>query len=217
MWGNHRTMQAPSGFEPPSGRNVAISVAVAAVVGVLVLITIIWPAEYGRDPTGIGDLLGITGLSTGTVTIEITDNIGGNEQVREAEIPDFGQPVPLPNPSIHQDEEGPPQTKEFEVMIPAESETEIKTVLRANKVILYSWQVDRGSIYSDFHGHNPEFGDEFFVRYREHQEGTGGSGSLVAPFDGEHGWYWLNYNDFPVTVTLTVTGYYDDTVDYGIF
>ena len=41
--------------------------------------------------------------------------------------------------------------------------------------------------------------------------------ALVAPFAREHGWYWLNYNDFPVTVSLTVTGYYDDTVDYGVF
>ena len=38
-----------------------------------------------------------------------------------------------------------------------------------------------------------------------------------APFTGEHGWYWLNYNDFPVTITLTVTGYFDDVVDYGLF
>ena len=38
-----------------------------------------------------------------------------------------------------------------------------------------------------------------------------------APFSGEHGWYWLNYNEFPVTVTLTVTGYFDDIIDYGIF
>jgi hypothetical protein len=30
-------------------------------------------------------------------------------------------------------------------------------------------------------------------------------------------WYWLNYNDFPVVITLTITGYFDDIVDYGIF
>ena len=35
-------------------------------------------------------------------------------------------------------------------------------------------------------------------------------------FAGEHGWYWLNYNDFPVTITLTVTGFFDDIKDYGI-
>jgi len=42
-------------------------------------------------------------------------------------------------------------------------------------------------------------------------------GSLVAPFGGEHGWYWVNFNEFPVVVSLSVTGYYEDIIDYGIF
>ena len=50
----------------------------------------------------------------------------------------------------------------------------------------------------------------------EDQETAGGSGSLVAPFAGEHGWYWLNVSNNPVTVTLNLTGYFDDTKDYGI-
>jgi hypothetical protein len=37
----------------------------------------------------------------------------------------------------------------------------------------------------------------------------------VAPFAGEHGWFWQNYNEFPVVITLTFSGYYDSTVDYG--
>ena len=66
-------------------------------------------------------------------------------------------------------------------------------------------------------GHDPAAGDDFFVRYEEQQAGTKGNGSLVAPFEGEHGWYWLNINEVPVTITLTVTGFFDDIVDYGIF
>ena len=66
------------------------------------------------------------------------------------------------------------------------------------------------------HGHDPAAGSEFFVRYRERTKRASAHGSLVAPFDGEHGWYWLNYNDFPVTITLTVTGFFDDIIDYGI-
>jgi hypothetical protein len=90
-------------------------------------------------------------------------------------------------------------------------------VMQSSKMIEYSWRVDRGSVYTDFHGHDPAAGNEYFVRYKEQQEGAGNNGSLVAPFAGEHGWYWLNYNDFPVVVTLTISGYFDDVVDYGIF
>jgi hypothetical protein len=204
--------------QAPSGKQLWLASAGAVVVAVVLLVVAILPAEYGMDPTGIGGALGLTALSTATNrTLEISDVIGGNETVRTVEIPDYGQPVPLPNPEIHQSEAAAPETRTMTVTIPAEQETEIKTVLRAGKVIVYHWAVDRGDIYSDFHGHDPEVSAEFWVRYEEHQEGSGGNGSLVAPFAGEHGWYWLNYNEYPVTVTLTVTGFFDDIIDYGIF
>jgi hypothetical protein len=202
----------------PSSKRLMLGMLTAAVCAAALLVSVILPAEYGIDPTGIGGALGLTALTSPTTrTLEIGDVIGGNEAVRSVEIPDFGEPVPLPNPAIHQAEAGPPQTRTLTVTIPPEEETEIKTVLTEGKVILYSWSIDRGDIYSDFHGHDPAVSSEFWVRYQEHQEGMGGNGSLVAPFGGEHGWYWLNYNEFPVVVTLTVTGYFDDIIDYGIF
>jgi hypothetical protein len=217
-------------FEPPSGKRIAVSALVACIVAGVVLVTAVLPAEYGVDPTGIGRALGFTALNEPVRTIEFTEIVGGNESVRNIEIPEFGEPVPLPNPAVHQAEDRAPRSQRFVVTIPPEGETEIKTVLREGKMILYTWSVDRGTIYSDMHGHNPEFGSDFFVRYMEHcgaetdfdesgscKVGAEQSGSLVAPFDGEHGWYWLNYNEFPVTVTLDVTGFYDDTIDYGIF
>jgi len=208
-----------SGLEPPTWKRLALSAAIAAAAATVALVAFVLPAEYGIDPLGIGRALGLTALSEGAEarTIEIVDVVGGNETVIVAEIPAAGEPVPLPNPAVHQDESGPPRTETLEIEIPAEAQTEVKLLLGTAKAALYSWHVDRGTIYSDFHGHTPEAGPNFFVRYIEHQGTTGGNGSLVAPFDGEHGWYWLNYNDFPVKVTLTVAGYYDDIIDYGIF
>lgn len=208
---------APAGFEPPSGRKLAIATGIAVVAALIVLVAVIWPAEYGKDPTGIGALLGIEGMSTAaTETIQIVDTVGGNENIREVEIPDFGEPVPLPNPNVSQAEDTAPATRTVTLELAPEAETEVKTVLREGKVIVYDWRVDRGELYSDFHGHNPDFGADFWVRYREDQQGAAsGSGSLVAPFAGEHGWYWVNINEHPVTVTLTVTGYFDDIVDYS--
>lgn len=150
-------------------------------------------------------------------TIQIADVIGGNERIREIEIPDAGEPTPLPNPAIHQLEQQVSQTETVRITIPAESQTEVKTIMRAAKIITYSWEVDSGTVYVDYHGHDPAMGDDFWVRYQEAEEISGAHGSLVAPFDGEHGWYWLNYNEFPVEITLTVTGYFDEIRDYGIF
>jgi hypothetical protein len=201
----------------PSGKRIALTVVVTAAVATVLLVTIVLPAEYNVDPTGIGKAVGLTALSEPSRTIVLTDVLGGNESVREVEIPEFGAPVPLPNPAVSQDRDQAAQTSTLTITIPPEQQTEIKTVLEQNQVIVYSWEVERGTVYCDFHGHDPAAGSEFFVRYREDQEGSRANGSLVAPFAGEHGWFWLNYNDFPVTITLTVTGYYDDIVDYGLF
>jgi hypothetical protein len=210
-------MSSSGAPQPPGKRTIVIGTVAALAVAAVILVTIIWPAEYGRDPTGVGGLLGIKGMSTApTQTIEIVDNVGGNERVRELEIPDFGDPVPLPNPNVHQPESATPQTRTVTLELDVDAETEVKAVLGENKMIVYSWSVDRGILYSDFHGHNEEFGSDFWVRYQEDQRGSPGqSGSLVAPFEGEHGWYWVNLNDHPVTVTLTVTGYFEDLIDYS--
>jgi len=211
-------MSSPGPDTPaPSGKRIARSVIIAIVVAVLLLIVAVLPAEYGIDPTGLGRALGLTQLNAApTRTFEVKDVLGGNEGVREVEVPDFNDPVPLPNPAVHQSEDRPIQTRTMTITMPPETETEIKTVLRENKVVVYHWETDRGAIYCDLHGHDPEAGNEFFVRYREDQEGSNVTGSLVAPFAGEHGWYWSNYNDFPVVITLTVTGFFDDIKDYGI-
>lgn len=203
--------------QPPSGKRIARSVAVAIVVAAVLLVVAVLPAEYGIDLTGLGRALGLTDLSTApTRTFEVKDVLAGNEGVREIEVPAFNEPVPLPNPGVHQSEDRPIQTRTVTITLPPEGETEIKTVLRESKVVLYHWETDRGAIYCDLHGHDPAAGSDFFVRYREDQEGSNVTGSLVAPFAGEHGWFWLNYNDFPVVITLTVTGFFDDIVDYGI-
>jgi hypothetical protein len=206
-------------WQAPSGQRIAVSIAVALVVAALVLVVAVLPAEYGIDPTGIGRALGLDELNApATRTIEVRDVLGGNERVREVEIPAFNEPVPLPNPAVHQVEDRPIQTRTLTLTLEPDQETEIKTVLRASKVITYTWKTDGGPVYCDLHGHDPAAGQEFFVRYREDQEGaTEATGSLVAPFDGEHGWYWLNIHDQAVTITLTVTGFFDDIVDYGIF
>ncbi len=199
-------------------RRLWSSMALAAGAAALILVLFVLPAEYGIDVTGVGNVLGLNQLAAApTKTIAVTDIIGGNEQLREVAIPDAGDPTPLPNPAVFQNETKAPETRTLQVVIPPEAETEVKVKMQAGKVVVFSWQTDMGLLYVDHHGHDPSFGPDFFVRYVEEQEIAGGSGSLTAPFAGEHGWYWLNFNEHPVTVTVTITGYFDEVIDYGIF
>lgn len=201
-------------------RRIFRGLLIAAVIGVVLLITVVLPAERGWDPTGIGRMLGLTALNTPaapqSIDDVIEDVIGGNEDLVAAETGGFNDPIPLPNPAIHQTEDGPAVTQTFEITLPGDGKTEIKAVMKKAKALLYEWSVEGGQVYVDFHGHDPAKGEEFWVRYQEADGITGGRGSLVAPFDGEHGWFWLNVGDEPVKIRLTVTGFQDGMMDYGL-
>jgi hypothetical protein len=206
---------SPFESNPPSGKKLLASVAGAIVVAAIVLVTIVLPAESGIDPTGIGGALGLTAINGPTRTLQVKDVIGGNEKYREVKIADAREPTPLPNPAVSQLRPADARADTVTVKLEAGQETEVKVILDAAQVVLYSWKAAGGQVYTDFHGHEPSAG-EAFVRYEEQQSGNEGHGSLVAPFAGEHGWYWVNVSEQPVTITLSVNGYYNEIKNYGL-
>lgn len=211
--------QSPFEVEPPPAKKIMLRLVYALAAAVLLLVLVVLPAEYDIDITGLGGVMGLTELneSSNTTTLEIVDVIGGNETYKEVEIPAFNEPVPLPNPNVFQQKDGPASQDSLEIVLQPLEETEIKLLLATNQMVDFGWSIDQGQIYVDFHGHEPDAGEDFWVRYREHQEGSEGYGSLVAPFNGEHGWYFLNYNEYPVTISMEISGYYDELIDYGVW
>ena len=85
------------------------------------------------------------------------------------------------------------------------SDLEYKFHLAANQTFLYSWTAT-GLVEFDFHGEpdRPSRPGEFSSY--EAKQGLNGSGSFQAPFDGRHGWYFRNYEEGAVTVTLRTWG-----------
>lgn len=51
--------QLPS-IEPVSSRKLLRSTLIALAVALLLLFTVVLPAEYGIDPTGVGRVIGLT-------------------------------------------------------------------------------------------------------------------------------------------------------------
>jgi len=205
---------SPFETNPPTAKRLLLSILGAVVVAAVILVIAVLPAGYGIDPTGLGKAMGLTGLHAPQKTLQVKDVIGGNEKYLQVKVPDAGTPTPLPNPAVVQIKPVAAQTRTVTVNLPENGETEVKAILDAAQVILYSWQAD-GEVYVDFHGHEPDAGDAF-VRYEEQQSAHAGTGSLVAPFSGEHGWYWLNISDKPVKITLTLNGYFKDIKEYGV-
>jgi len=52
--------EKPSLDELPSSRQLLRSTAIAAASAVAILVTVVLPAEYDIDPTGIGGVLGLS-------------------------------------------------------------------------------------------------------------------------------------------------------------
>ena len=203
----------------PSRARTLKGLALALVVAAVLVVTLVLPAQYGIDPTGVGKALGLTAMTAAPATRSetaalIDDVLAGNDDLVAAG--DGKEPTPLPNPAVHQAQTAEPQTETTVIKLGLDEKTEIKAQLEKGKMILYTWTVEGGKVYVDFHGHDPALGDKFWVRYEEADGVTGRNGSLVAPFKGEHGWYWLNVSEGPVTITLKVTGYQDKLVNYGL-
>jgi hypothetical protein len=202
----------------PGGSGVWKALAVAVVIAVIALFALVLPAERGYDPTGVGKLLGLTAMTEQrtAAAASLEDVTGGNDNLQAAAGAATMDPLPLPNPAVSQLEATAPKTETITVKLGFDEKTEIKAQLGKAKAIVYSWSVEGGTVYVDFHGHDPAKGDSYWVRYEEADGITARNGSLVAPFAGEHGWYWLNVSDTPVTIKLTVTGYFDKLINYGL-
>ena len=207
-------------FTPPGRRSILIGTLVAFVLAGIIFITVVLPAEYSIDPTGIGKALGLTAISTvrtetlapTVAALPFTDREPELLPQHPEEFPGVLPPAPLRNPAVIQRTGMLPRNTVIDVELESLEEVEVKAVLAANQVIFYSWSVSEGDVYYDFHAEPSKGPEGYFVRYAE-GEGATDSGSLVAPFSGHHGWYWLNISEHPMTIHLQVNGYHQELVE----
>jgi hypothetical protein len=159
----------------------------ALAIAALLLVVVILPAEYGKDPTRLGGLLGLTTLGEGKAVAAQLGN----------------QPV------MHVHERKPYNAK-LEIALKGGEELEYKANLAHGEPMFYAWRVAGGPVHSEFHGEPTEgkWPKGFFQSYELVKSSSEAQGSFVAPFTGVHGWYWKNLSAEPATITLEVTGYY---------
>ena len=77
--------------------------------------------------------------------------------------------------------------------------------MKAGDVLVSSWEGPADAqVWHEFHGHSAQT-----VTFYKKAAGAAHHGSLTAPFDGIHGWYYENRTKAPVTVRLKLSGYYE--------
>lgn len=198
-------------------RRLIKSALVALIAAVIVTVIFILPAEYGVDPTGIGGKLGLLNLAQAEIETEgeVEHVIAAPRVVTGAfpEIPtdfDFYEPEVLTDPFSRVHSSGF-RSDTLTIKLDVDEQVEYKVRMNQGDAFVYSWHLNKGIIYTDFHAdtnENDQYPEHYWIRYAE-DEIDGAAGSLVAPFDGNHGWYWLNIENEPVTITLEVRGFYD--------
>lgn len=169
-------------FPTQSNATIIKASIIALVVALIVFVTMILPAEYNIDPTGVGKSIGLTVLAG-----DIADD-SLKSAVEE-------------QPLGHQDNQAT-------VIIPPNKGVEYKFKIEKYGNITYEWTADGEPLYFDLHGEPKGDKTGYFESYAIATTSEM-KGSMTVPFDGSHGWYWKNNSDKEITVTLKTQGNYE--------
>ena len=217
----------PNREELPSTAKLIRSTIIAAVVALVLLVTVVMPAEYALDPTGAGRLLGLTEM--GEIKEQLAEEAAADEAAQMVAVqssadqtaPEVSEPVvaeaveepapsseaevapaePAPEPEIVQ----PQWQDEVRVVLTPGEGTEFKLTMEEGAVARFSWVSEGGPINFDTHGD----GGGQSISYEKGRGVPEDEGELEAAFTGNHGWFFRNRNDNDITLVLRTGG------DYG--
>jgi hypothetical protein len=175
-----------------SPARLARATLAAAAIAALLLVAVILPAEYGIDPTGIGRATGLY-RAPAAATDPVPEGTAGED----------GGTTPG---SIFWSET-PYRSDEMSVTLEPGEGAEIKAQMNAGERLVFSWASSGGGVDVDMHGEATGVagGDR---SYKTGELVSSGHGSFEAPMAGNHGWFWQNLNDTPVTITVKTAGFY---------
>jgi|GEM_PF-12382 hypothetical protein len=130
------------------------------------------------------------------------------EAVAAEPAPTTAEPAEAPAPAVVADAPGWRDELVF-TLAPTEAK-EIKLVMAAGDVATFEWVSEGGGVNYSQHGDD---GGANEVRFEDGRAAPGQEGTMTAPFAGNHGWFWRNRGDAPITVTLRVGGAYAQMIE----
>lgn len=193
---------------------------IAAVVAAFVLTFAVLPAEYGIDPTGAGQAMGLTKLHAPAAAPAVPLAKAGAAASTPAAAPaTAGSTVSAPGEQRALTISSKPavayRADEMEITLPAGRGLEVKTRLAKGATLIYAWKTKNAEkLNHDFHGEPVNAKEDEFESFILEDGVSESKGTLIAPFTGVHGWYWKNKTSAPVTVVLRASGFYTDKVGH---
>jgi hypothetical protein len=83
---------------------------------------------------------------------------------------------------------------------------EVKLVMQEGQIARFEWSANGSVVNYETHGD----GSGQNISYEQGRAVPEQAGELVAAFTGNHGWFWRNRTEAPVTVTLRTAGDYSE-------
>lgn len=192
MFNSHQ----PTKNDLPTSSQLIKSTIIAFVVAGVLLLLVILPAEYGTDPTGVGEFLGLKKMGDLKISLE-------NEALIE---PKVLIDIPTQTEKVKSEIDEKKQDV-MEIEIAADKAIEIKLEMKKGAIAQYQWIAINGDLNFNLHGDGYK-GTHKSTTYKKGRMVSSDSGELKAEFDGYHGWYWRNRNKVPVILRIETTGEY---------
>ena len=209
----------PTRAELPTSAQLLKSTIIAIVSAIAILVAVVLPSEYGIDPTGVGKALGLAEM--GEIKTQLAEEAEGDRMRDEPSAVPAAAPSTAPNTPQQGSSLLDRIMSEFLVgsalaqearsdemsltLAPGEG-VEVKLVMAKGAKANYAWSANGAVVNFDTHG---DGGGEN-ISYEKGRGVAEDEGVLEAAFDGNHGWFWRNRTDAPVTLTLKTNGAYSD-------
>lgn len=202
----------PSDTEIPSVGKLIKSTVLAMIVAGAILVTVVLPAEYGIDPTGVGKFIGL--VEMGQIKVSLAEEAATDEAKAMTET---SKGIDDPGASLKSESNEVPlrvastfQTSEIKIPLLSGEGKELKLTMNKGDQVKFTWWSDSGKVVFDAHADSEQ------VKYHNYAKGKDDrrEGVLEAAFDGNHGWYWKNRAFKPMTITLQVSGVYAEVKRY---
>ncbi|USD43862.1 transmembrane anchor protein [Vibrio sp. SCSIO 43135] len=207
----------PNRAELPTTKQLVRSTFIALGSAMVLLITVILPAEYAIDPTGVGRALGLTEMGeikaqlaqeaaedqANSAVVAATKTVQSESVNTEPEV--VLQQLEVSSPKNEVTAEAEPVWKD-KIMLslkPGQG-AEVKLVMEKDQVAQFEWISKGGPVNYDTHGD----GNGKSMSYKKGRGVPNDEGELVAAFTGNHGWFFRNRNDNVVMVILRTGGDY---------
>ncbi|MBC8319064.1 MAG: transmembrane anchor protein [Desulfobulbaceae bacterium] len=206
MNNNHR----PSDSELPSVAKLIKSTVIAITLAAIILVTVVLPSEYGIDPTGIGNQLGLSKM--GEIKVSLAQEAEANTATVESKKTANDNSAELVSASVEKtaitQQSSSVRNDKITISLFPNQGKEVKLKMNKGEQVKYVWWTDQGRANFDVHADSIKHQ----IDYHGYEKGSTDrkEGDLEAAFDGKHGWFWRNRTSKTMTITLEVEGAYSE-------